>query len=211
MEESTEEQDQLIEIELGDESAVYTERFTGRWVLPPEYGLWYPGPELLNAENVSLSRAVALTSDGAVVVYESSRRRPGGRIIRYDSPEALGAKGDDRSIIAHVAAEWSGVPPRFTTRVLAGTEQCTAVMTTDEDAAPVNGAVPLYRQGGPKDGGLMGYCTVLHVSTDDPPEAWIGFHGVLPHPTSTPPAPGCEGCHAVIEIGPYEDDEYEDD
>lgn len=59
-------------------------------------------------------------------------------------------------------------------KVLCGWQEMTIVMAEHNEAVPPNGAIPMYRQGGPRDGDLMGYVS-LFDSPDD--ELRIVFHG----------------------------------
>ena len=54
--------------------------------------------------------------------------------------------------------------------------------------APAEGAIPMLQRGGPDDGGLLGYVSVVQ---NEDGSADLSVHGITPHST---PVKGCAGC-----------------
>jgi hypothetical protein len=67
-------------------------------------------------------------------------------------------------------------------------------MATDDQEAPPNGAVPVIRHGGPRDGGLMGYASVFPTLDGS---LTVLMHGSDPHPE---PVEGCEACAQLWDV-----------
>jgi hypothetical protein len=71
----------------------------------------------------------------------------------------------------------------------------TDIDMVDDEAAPPNGAIPVIRRGGPRDGGLMGYASV--APNLDGTSTTVFMHGAEPHPE---PVEGCEACASFWEV-----------
>jgi hypothetical protein len=79
-------------------------------------------------------------------------------------------------------------------KVLAGLEleETSIIMTDDDEQSPENGAIPVYRQGGPRDGDLMAYVSILPALDGS---AHFLVHGPDPHPE---PVQGCAACADLL-------------
>jgi hypothetical protein len=77
-------------------------------------------------------------------------------------------------------------------KVLLNTEETEVVMSGEGAWAPDNGAIPMYKNGGKRDGELMGYVSVLPALDGS---VQILVHGMSPHRS---PVSGCIACGGLL-------------
>jgi hypothetical protein len=75
-------------------------------------------------------------------------------------------------------------------QILMDLEHCDVETAADGDEAPPNGAIPVFRRGGPRDGDLMGYASAF-INLDE--SCTVLLHGDEPHPEAVEGCPACAG------------------